>query len=363
MNMKRYRKWLCIALCLIVVELGCAALFNYIIDPYGLFRYGTFRKDFSYQFIEPAKNFIKTRYVAQHPEMFDCFIFGSSRVNNIDVRKIPGATCYNMHLAGGLPRNNLDNLRYWLKEGVKPKIIIIGLDEFSYKMDPEEHLTHFLNHPYPPVLNQSLLLYYLKYLLYIFSGSVREPILEGFMGKRQPIIYDHYVTGLNAPPKEVDRYIEEHPKEHANDPKFNNPFHVEGDYMKGALQDIRETVQLAKTHGTRVVVLINPIHHTTFLDTDLAQFLRFEKALSAITDFWDFSGLNSITTNNYYYYETSHYRPMVGDMMIARIFGDGKVKVPADFGVLVTPENVDRHLEDLRQQVANKASRGGPPRP
>jgi hypothetical protein len=350
--MTRHRKWFFTGLIIIAVELGSVGLLNYVVDPYGVFRYGTWRHDVSHQFREPSKNFIKTRYLALNPQKYDCLILGSSRVNGIDGRQVKDATCYNMHYSLGLPRNHLDNLRYLLKKGVRPRIVLIGLDEFSYKEDPAQHLTDYMRHPYPPAVHQNVALFYLKYLIRYSSRSMKEP-LEGFRGKREPNPYDHYGTGLEtATLGEADRQIESDPANHAKDPKFQEPIMTEGDRMVEALEEIRETVDLLKTHGVRLIVFINPIHKATYLATGLDKFFLFEKELSGITSFYDFSGLNSITTNNYYYYETSHYRRNVGASMLARIFNDSSVKVPDDFGVLVTRDNIDQHIADLKTQVA-----------
>ena len=40
--------------------------------------------------------------------------------------------------------------------------------------------------------------------------------------------------------------------------------------------------------------------------------------------------------------------------MLARMLGDRRTPVPADFGVLVTAENVEAHLRQLREQVAGR---------
>jgi hypothetical protein len=37
--------------------------------------------------------------------------------------------------------------------------------------------------------------------------------------------------------------------------------------------------------------------------------------------------------------------------LMARMFKDKSVDVPNDFGVLVTPENIETHLKNLRGQV------------
>ncbi len=348
--MTRHKKWFFTGLIIIAVELGSVGLINYIVDPYGFFRYGTWRHDVSHQFIAPSENFIKTRYIALNPQKYDCLIFGSSRVNGIDGRQVKDATCYNMQYGAGLPRNHLDNLRYIVKKGARPRIVLIGLDEFSYKYNPAERFTDYVRHPYPPTVQESTALFYLKYLMSSLK-SLKEP-LEGFMGKRQPVAYDHYGTGLMLPSAETERLIESDPAKHAKDPIFQKPWLSEGDRMGETLKELRETVDLLKAHGIRLIFFINPIHKTTYLATGLEKFFLFEKELSRITDFYDFSGLNSITTNNYYYYETSHYRLKVGALILARIFNDSSVKVPDDFGVLVTGGNIDQHLADLKTQVA-----------
>ena len=98
------------------------------------------------------------------------------------------------------------------------------------------------------------------------------------------------------------------------------------------------------------MLFINPVHKNVFLDCGV-DFDRFKRALSHLSGFYDFSGLNSVTTDNFNYYETSHYRPKVGDLVIARIFNQRNIKVPEDFGQWVTAENIDLHLKTLRQQV------------
>jgi hypothetical protein len=90
--MDKHRKLFFAGLVMVVVELGSVGLLNYVVDPYGVFRYGTRRHDISYQFTLVNTNFIKTRYIALNPQKYDCLIFGSSRVNGIDGRQVKDAT-------------------------------------------------------------------------------------------------------------------------------------------------------------------------------------------------------------------------------------------------------------------------------
>jgi hypothetical protein len=164
------------------------------------------------------------------------------------------------------------------------------------------------------------------------------------------IIFDVNNTGRMLC-RACDELIEKDPEQHMRDEKFSKPTHYEGNNLANTLDAMREIAKIARDHHINLVVFINPIHKTTYLDTNLDQLFAFKKELSVITDYYDFSGLNSITTNNYYYHDTSHYRDMVGDMMMKKMFGYPHVAAPSDFGVLVTRRNVDAHLGKLIAQI------------
>jgi hypothetical protein len=165
--------------------------------------------------------------------------------------------------------------------------------------------------------------------------------------------YDFFDSGRPLC-KTCDDDIEKNQAKHRNSSIFDKPTHYEGDNMANALQSIRELVDIAKKNNINLTIFINPIHHTTYLDTNMEQFFTFKKELAKITSYYDFSGLNTITTDNYYYYETSHYRTKVGDMMLKRMFGYPPVAVPDDFGVFVTRQNIDAHLRNLSRQLTRK---------
>ncbi len=76
---------------------------------------------------------------------------------------------------------------------------------------------------------------------------------------------------------------------------------------------------------------------------------------------WDFSGYNSLTTEPVpplgdtqtqmrWYWESSHYKPALGDLVLDRVFGHQEPgrHLPADFGVLLTPKTIEPHLAQIR---------------
>lgn len=55
-----------------------------------------------------------------------------------------------------------------------------------------------------------------------------------------------------------------------------------------------------------------------------------------------------------YYSESSHFKPIVGDMIMDRVFDyhhPGR-SIPEDFGVLLTPASIQNHLAQTRAQQA-----------
>lgn len=84
---------------------------------------------------------------------------------------------------------------------------------------------------------------------------------------------------------------------------------------------------------------------TTYLNDDIELMNRFKKELVKISPFWDFSGVNYVTANNYFWYETSHPRAFICDKILDTVSGQNQITWVPDFGVYVTPENVDAFCE------------------
>lgn len=326
-------------------------IINCIVDSYGILR-----SDFNKQIRDPNNNFIKINYILNNKKRYDSFLFGSSRVNGINNKNIKPQHVYNMQYSEGVPKEHLDNIKFLIKNGVTMRLVIVGLDDFSYQVDPQKHLSDLMRQPYPDVSGKSWLTFYGEYFIKIkrIAPAIKSYYYYAIKKNRvqhgKIIMHDILDSGRILC-KNCDDDIENDPSSHNRDPKFNLPFHYEGDNIEATLNDIREMVQLSRIYHFHLIFFINPIHQTTYLDTDQDMMTRFKQELAQITDYYDFSGLNSITTNNYYYHETSHYREIVGDMMLKRMFGYPNVAVPDDFGVLVTHANVKSHLQLMKKQL------------
>ncbi len=348
--MKKNKKWCVIVLSVFFATVLLVMLLNYVVDTYGIFRI-----NFKYQVVEPNQHFIKVRYIASNPDKFDSFVFGSSRVNAIDVSKIRNGKWYNMTYSEGLPSEHLRHIKFFKIKGVKIKNVMIGLDDFSYKIDPNTHLNQMLRQPYPPAIGESAIRYYIRYLIRLPDKKVLKSTLKAYVDRKKGIktYYDHYdfyKTG-RGDTRFLDEKIEKDPEKHRKDERFKKPTIFRGNRVKETLNEIKEIVDFCKLNKISLIIFINPHHYLTYMNSNLDQFFYFKSELAKITDYYDFSGLNSITTDNYFFYETSHYRTIVGDMMLKRIFDYPDVKVPDDFGVKVTKDNIYEHLKKQKEEV------------
>lgn len=317
---------------LVTAALLCVMAYNYIFDSSGLFN-----TDFSQPRVEPNQHFVKMRYLLANPDKYDAYCFGSSRVGNIDLTKIAnGCRYYNMTYSEGLPHEWLGDIKLLLNHHVAVKQILLGIDDFSFRADPVLHESQYLRIPY----REDTIKTYLSYLLKMPSQPAKAD------GKGS--IFDIYGSGRPLHPQ-ADAQIEADMAKHLADEKFTKPMAYGGNRIQQTIADIKEIQSLCEQNGIELIVFINPVNFVTYQANNLAEFNEFKRELAQVTDYYDFSGKNEITGNNYYYYETSHYRPLVGDMMVHRIFAMPK-DADASFGRWVTKENVEEHLAYLAKK-------------
>lgn len=327
-----------------ILALAPAAYINVHYDPYGIYR-----TDFRDQKIEPNQRFLKMRYLLSNPDKYDSFLFGSSRVGNIPSETIPDGKYYNMTISQGIPSEHLYNLKMLVDNKVKIKTVMLGLEDFSYKLEPRSGNGELITTPYSASLIDNLK-YYVRCTFKIPDRNVLEPYIHP-KEEEFPVFYDIYNSGrpIHA---EIDEYINTHKDEHIKDKKFKNPSVHKTNFMDQTLQDIQEFVNICNTNSIKCIVFINPTYKATYIANDPVQFMEFKKRLVQITDFYDFSGINSITRDPFNYYETSHFRVFIGEKMLAGMFDNyNKVQVPEDFGVLVTGKNIEQHLKMLKKQL------------
>lgn len=335
------RKFGLLLLAFIFLALSGAALYNYAHDFSGLYS-----RDFSVRRQEPNQHFVKMRYLMENQGAgIKGLAFGSSRIGNLDLSGAPGGPWYNMTYSEGLPAEHLRDLQLLLAAGIRPERVLLEVNEASFRLSAEPHKFQYIHLPYgTPAENfKTYVMYLLRPFNYLTGGEWNENI------------FDIYGTGRPLHPW-IDEAIENDPAAHAADPRLDEAFVVPGCRLAETLAEIRGLKELCQANGIEFQLYLGPSYYLTWLGYQGArreELKGFQRGLAAIAPYWDFTGLNPITEDRYYFYEASHYRPIVGDMIADRIYGGGE-KCPAWFGTLVTPENVEGHLQAQDREIAER---------
>jgi beta-glucosidase/6-phospho-beta-glucosidase/beta-galactosidase len=120
-----------------------------------------------------------------------------------------------------------------------------------------------------------------------------------------------------------------------------------------AINEIQQIIDLCSKNGIKLIIFTNPMHIITYEYDAKRDYFDFLERLAAITEFYNFSSINDITTNNENYFDTSHYKLSVGDMIIDAIFNKNVDKElrSQGFGYYVTKDNRDGFINMLKEQI------------
>jgi hypothetical protein len=144
--------------------------------------------------------------------------------------------------------------------------------------------------------------------------------------------------------------------------------------------DLAAIVDIARRNHVQLWFFLAPVHARQ-LETfralglwpqledwkDTVVRFTYAHASPLLPEIWDFSGYNSVTTESVPapgdstsrmsgYWESSHIRKHLGDLMLARIFGSRSQQValqlPPDFGVQLTPANLEVNRDRIRAEAS-----------
>ena len=110
-------------------------------------------------------------------------------------------------------------------------------------------------------------------------------------------------------------------------------------HLAEAMETVSRIKALCEEKGTRLLVICQPnyVDYLAYYSRD--EQAAFFNALAQVTDYWDFT-LTPVSYDPRYFYDSTHYRNAVGEMMLARIFGDDEMYVPENFGRYVPQGSV-----------------------
>ena len=123
-----------------------------------------------------------------------------------------------------------------------------------------------------------------------------------------------------------------------------------------ALDNLKLIKEICQENNIKLVAFITPPHASQVEAIHIAGFgnviAQMKREIVKIMPVWDFYGYNSITTEPIdkvtNYWDSSHYTLEVGDLILNRILGYQEESVPADFGVMITPDNIESEIAKMQ---------------
>ncbi len=301
--------------------------------------------------------FDKIEYLKDHHQNFNTYIFGSSRAGALNPQEVnrllPGAKTYNMTCNSCNQYENILHLRYFLKNGYPVKNILLMVEIYHinvWKVRQDD----FTAKVHPEVTGESVLLFNLDYATSIAPPLISKVITNNINGTQRVFAKDGLID-FSRKEKLIAQGHEEYIERVFGHDKPPSRAPEDREQKPQPMQALAEIVELAKDNDINLFVFFAPNHHSYINSYSIDDYIAFLRKIVSITDFWDFGGLNSVTTDNHNYYEQSHFRYSVGDQVLEILLND-KASADADypwFGQLVTGENIESVVKRKRDEYNN----------
>ncbi|PHS36987.1 MAG: hypothetical protein COB07_11715 [Sulfurovum sp.] len=355
------KKWI-ITWFILTAMIPLAGIFNYLVDPYGLNNFIIINKINSKK---NSKTTLTTRFKSKmlNNGNYNTIMLGSSKIGVMNpeiIDKYLGAKTFNLAYPGSVAEMQNKLFFYALKSN-DIKNVIYGIDFLSFnesrvvKNDFQEF--YDLQNK---IENKEKILNFDLYLnLETFGKSITllvENILE--TKELEPIylsngMRDHinYIEDLENKMYDFDKEVNREIKHYYGTGGIYKEYNFSYEYLKY----FREIITFCRKNNIKVWVYIPPMHSDLFNALEPAgyfdKFELFKRELLKITDFIDFTGNNTINMDKNNYWDGAHLRQELTEVLMSKIFDDRSVKAPKDFGVLVTKDNIEEHLSNLREQI------------
>lgn len=340
------KKW-CImfASCVLLITVLLAG-FNFVTDPVGVF--GDYFFDwYSYNMTKNPRA-SKIAYLEKHHAEYDSYVLGASASSSFlpeTLNCYTGAKFYNMIMYGA-DMLDLEQTCAYLIDNYEVKNIILNV-AVTNGLHYDEEQSPILYNMHYKTNGTSPLSFYSRYLFMDPRyGLEKLQALGQNTLLSQP--FDVFDTATGSYDKRardaegigaLDAYLAAYPEFLEEQPPSSRMAYT--DASAESLARIRDKCDAANVKLTVVASPAYAPYLELFNHEDVEEFYT---AMAEVTDFWDFSR-SALSFDPRYFYDYSHFRNSVGEMALARMFGDGTQYIPADFGALVTRENVAQHMQ------------------
>jgi hypothetical protein len=163
--------------------------------------------------------------------------------------------------------------------------------------------------------------------------------------------YANYIDAYKKGTFDLQKNIKKHLKLYF---KPQKGIYAHYEYAPEYMELVKKILTYCKENHINTYIYISPIYIEHFYAIKAAGLLdeyeHFKRELVKITNYMDFTGANQITLNPDNYWDSSHLKIELTKVVMAKLFQDKTLKGYADFGVWVTPDNIEDHLIEQRSE-------------
>ena len=351
------KKWVLVFLVTVLVLAALLAGLNLAVDPFGAFG-DRLLSWFSYDETNNPR-VAKFTYLEQHHDEYDSYILGCSSTSSFPVdafNEAYGASFYNLIMYGADMRDCEKIARYLIEHyEVKNLILNVYLDNGLTYDEESDRLTKNLHYKEDP--DTSVLSYYTRYLFAdpryalaklnaLRTDTILPQTFDVF--DERTGCYDKRVRDAE-PIGSEERYLESYPV-FADYPHQT----LSLPYTEQCMQSVAAIKTLCEKAGVNLTVAAGPVYAEYLKNYEPETVAQFYRSLAQVTPFWDFSS-SSVSCEMRYFYDGTHFRNNVGEMICARMTGRTDLWIPDDFGTYVTADTPEDYFLNVLSPAALSA--------
>ena len=351
------KKWVLVFLVTVLVLAALLAALNLAADPFGAFG-DRLLSWFSYDETNNPR-VAKFSYLEQHHDEYDSYILGCSSTSSFPVdafNEAYDASFYNLIMYGADMRDCEKIARYLIEHyEVKNLILNVYLDNGLTYDEESDRLTKNLHYKEDP--DTSVLSYYTRYLFAdpryalaklnaLRTDTILPQTFDVF--DERTGCYDKRVRDAE-PIGSEERYLESYPV-FADYPHQT----LSLPYTEQCMQSVAAIKTLYEEAGVNLTVAAGPVYAEYLKNYEPETVAQFYRSLAQVTPFWDFSS-SSVGCEMRYFYDGTHFRNNVGEMICARMTGRTDLWIPDDFGTYVTADTPEDYFLNVLSPAALSA--------
>ena len=348
------KKWVLVFLATAFVLAALLAGLNAAVDPFGAFG-DRLLSWFSYDETNNPR-VAKLSYLEQHHDEYDSYILGCSSTSSFPVdafNEAFDARFYNLIMYGADMRDCEKITRYLIEHyEVKNLILNVYLDNGLEYDEESDRLTKSLHYKEDP--DTSALSFYTRYLFAdpryalaklnaLRTDTILPQTFDVF--DERTGCYDKRVRDAE-PIGSAERYLESYPV-FADYPHQT----LSLPYTEPCMQSVAAIRAMCEEAGVNLTVVAGPVYAAYLKNYQTEDIAAFYRSLAQVTPFWDFSS-SSVSCEMRYFYDGTHFRNNVGEMMCARMTGRTDLWLPDDFGTYVTADTPEEYFTDVLSPAA-----------